>query len=99
MTVGASIIHLYNSKVVPFCMYFQLHFRTTILAEIGSRNKLPNKDITSVNFPENKQIVHAPQIEVTCPSLKNEYEAKMAKLKQDLETCRNPQSIGKNLCG
>ena len=40
------------------------------------------------------------EIEHTCPtftSLKNEYEAKIAKLMQDMETCWNHQDIGMSI--
>ena len=56
--------------------------------------------LTKITFTESQQNVNTSEIEHTCPtftSLKKEYEAKMAKLLQDMETCGNHQDIGMSI--
>ena len=56
--------------------------------------------LTKITFTESQQNVNTSEIEHTCPtftSLKNEYEAKIAKLMQDMKTCGNQQTIGMSL--
>ena len=61
---------------------------------------MDNKCLLKLLFSETQQNVNTSEIEHTCPtftSLKNEYEAKIAKLMQDMETCGNQQTIGMSL--
>ena len=56
--------------------------------------------LTKITFTESQQNVNTSEIEHTCPtftSLKNEYEARTAKLMQDMETCWNHQDIGMSI--